>query len=165
MWIDAKDTIDQWLEAQVTNIRDNQIYIHYNGWGARWDEWIEISSHRIAVFRTHTVQNPKANYLSPVPNIMPDPNQRLPQQQYVEHNLSKTIVDICKTVNDTTQLLTNFKNIRENKNIELSKEEEKIQETSKVDKPDVIMENAENNGQPHRQIEEEKKEEENIRGS
>ena len=55
MWLDVKDTIDQWLEAQVTNMRANQIFVHYNGWGARWDEWIDKDSPRIAVFRTYTV--------------------------------------------------------------------------------------------------------------
>ena len=55
MWIDVKDTIDQWLEAQVTNINQEKIFIHYNGWGVRWDEWLDKDSNRIAVFRTHTV--------------------------------------------------------------------------------------------------------------
>jgi hypothetical protein len=50
-WIDVKDTIDQWLEAQVIKIRGNQAYVHYNGWGTRWDEWIDFSSPRIANFK------------------------------------------------------------------------------------------------------------------
>ena len=61
MWIDAKDTIEQWLEAQIINLNETQIQIHYNGWGVRWDEWIDKTSNRLAVFRTHTVQNPKSN--------------------------------------------------------------------------------------------------------
>jgi hypothetical protein len=76
MWVDAKDTIDQWLEAQVMDIRDNQVFIHYNGWGVRWDEWIDKNSARLAIFRSYTVQNPKSNYLSPIPNVLPD--QRIP---------------------------------------------------------------------------------------
>ena len=39
-WIDVKDTIDQWLEATILEIKDDQIYVHYNGWAPRWDEWI-----------------------------------------------------------------------------------------------------------------------------
>lgn len=50
-WIDVKDTIDQWLEAQVIRVRNNQAYVHYNGWGTRWDEWIDFSSPRIAQFK------------------------------------------------------------------------------------------------------------------
>ena len=43
-WIDVKDTIDQWLEAQVIDLKDDKVYVHYNGWGTRWDEWIEMKS-------------------------------------------------------------------------------------------------------------------------
>jgi hypothetical protein len=50
-WVDVKDTIDQWLEAQVIRVRGNQAYVHYNGWGTRWDEWIDFSSPRIAHFK------------------------------------------------------------------------------------------------------------------
>jgi hypothetical protein len=50
-WVDVKDTIDQWLEAQVIQVRNNQVYVHYNGWGTRWDEWIDFSSPRIAAFK------------------------------------------------------------------------------------------------------------------
>jgi hypothetical protein len=50
-WIDVKDTIDQWLEAQVIQVRNNQVYVHYNGWGTRWDEWIDFNSPRIAAFK------------------------------------------------------------------------------------------------------------------
>jgi hypothetical protein len=50
-WIDVKDTIDQWLEAQVIQVRGNQVYVHYNGWGTRWDEWIDCDSSRIASFK------------------------------------------------------------------------------------------------------------------
>ena len=72
MWLDVRDTIDQWLEAQITNMREDSIFVHYNGWGARWDEWVEKKTPRIALFRTFTVQNPKSNYLSPYPNILPE---------------------------------------------------------------------------------------------
>jgi hypothetical protein len=50
-WVDVKDTIDQWLEAQVIQVRNNQAFVHYNGWGTRWDEWIDFNSPRIAAFK------------------------------------------------------------------------------------------------------------------
>lgn len=79
-WIDVKDTIDQWLEAQVTKIRPNQVYIHYNGWGSQWDEWIPTDSPRIAPFRTHTLQYPTSRYQCPSPNISPDSdNNEIPE--------------------------------------------------------------------------------------
>lgn len=73
-WVDVKDTINQWLEAQVIQVRGNQAYVHYNGWGNRWDEWIEFSSPRIAPFKTYTVQSPNSIYLSPYPSVVPDAN-------------------------------------------------------------------------------------------
>eukprot|EP01017_Pseudomicrothorax_dubius_P040733 TRINITY_DN641_c0_g1_i2.p1 TRINITY_DN641_c0_g1~~TRINITY_DN641_c0_g1_i2.p1 ORF type:complete len:582 (-),score=104.02 TRINITY_DN641_c0_g1_i2:74-1819(-) len=71
-WVDARDTIDQWLEAQIIGIRGAQAFIHYNGWGRRWDEWIDMNSPRLALFRTHTVQSSSALFLSPTPNTAPD---------------------------------------------------------------------------------------------
>ena len=50
-WVDVKDTIDQWLEAQVIDVQGNKAYVHYNGWGNRWDEWIDMTSNRIKPFR------------------------------------------------------------------------------------------------------------------
>jgi len=28
-------------------MREGKVYVHYNGWGTRWDEWINIDSERI----------------------------------------------------------------------------------------------------------------------
>lgn len=71
-WVDVKDTINQWLEAQVVDISNGKVYVHYNGWGTRWDEWIEVNSPRIEIFRTHTIQAATSTYLSPFPNSPPD---------------------------------------------------------------------------------------------
>lgn len=75
-WVDVRDTVDQWLEAQVLAIQntvDGRIaYIHYNGWPSRWDEWIQVDSHRIQPFRTHTLQAIDSVLVSPCPIIQPD---------------------------------------------------------------------------------------------
>lgn len=73
-WVDVKDTIDQWLEAQVIQVRNGQAYVHYNGWGTRWDEWIDFSSPRIATFRTYTLQSPTSIFSSPYPAVPCDAN-------------------------------------------------------------------------------------------
>jgi hypothetical protein len=73
-WVDVKDTIDQWLEAQVIDVREHQVQIHYNGWGTRWDEWIDTTSNRIRPFRYHTKQTSFSNYNSAFPNNKPDAN-------------------------------------------------------------------------------------------
>ena len=42
-WVDVKDTIDQWLEAEIIDFRDDEVKVHYNGWGSIWDEWIPVN--------------------------------------------------------------------------------------------------------------------------
>jgi hypothetical protein len=49
-------------------VRDDQVLVHYNGWAARWDEWLPMHSHRIAPFRTYTVPNAHSMFLSPNPS-------------------------------------------------------------------------------------------------
>ena len=73
-WVDVKDTVDQWLDAQVIEVsEDNRmVKIHYNHWSTRWDEWIETKSPRIMPFRYHTRQSIITHYHSPFPNKKPD---------------------------------------------------------------------------------------------
>lgn len=58
-WLDVKDTINQWLEATVLDINEaeRKIYIQYNGWPVRWNEWLPFDSPRIALFRTKTANS------------------------------------------------------------------------------------------------------------
>eukprot|EP01035_Chromulina_nebulosa_P017040 gene17040-22549_t len=69
-WVDVKDTVNQWLESTIIDINEDrrQVYIHYNGWPSRWDEWIDMDSTRIAPFRTRTVHLYQPNHISPAPN-------------------------------------------------------------------------------------------------
>lgn len=85
-WVDVKDTIDQWLEAQVIDIKDNRVYIHYNGWGTRWDEWIDMDSDRIMPFRYYTKQTTFSNYNCPFPNVKPDANVNIYNQNTNDAN-------------------------------------------------------------------------------
>ena len=73
-WVDVKDTVDQWLDAQVIEVSDDNkmVKIHYNHWSTRWDEWINTNSPRIMPFRYHTRQSTLTNYHSPFPNKKPD---------------------------------------------------------------------------------------------
>lgn len=96
-----------------------QAFVHYNGWGARWDEWIPSSSARLAPFRTFTVQNPKSIYMSPYPNIQPDPalQQPLPapfQGDEARDTTTKMMEEILSLLNDTAVMLKDFKETREN---------------------------------------------------
>jgi len=101
-WVDVKDTIDQWLEAQVVQVRNNQVYIHYNGWGNRWDEWIDFSSPRIASFKTYSQQSPTSVFLSPYPSIVPDANME-PQHRNID-----TFFYMDKTVGFLNDIIKHF---------------------------------------------------------
>lgn len=68
-WLDVKDTVAQWLEATVMEVdsESRRMFIHYNGWPVRWDEWIDFDSNRIAPFRSITRHNPQHGFNSPAP--------------------------------------------------------------------------------------------------
>lgn len=74
--MDVRDTVDQWLEAQIIDIQSTPqgsiAYFHYNGWPSRWDEWIPVSSSRIQPLHTHTLQSLAAPMHSPFPINPPD---------------------------------------------------------------------------------------------
>ena len=82
-WVDVKDTINQWLEAQVIKVQGTKAYVHYNGWGTRWDEWIEFNSPRMRNFKTYTLQSPITFCTMPYPAIPCDSNME-PQQRPID---------------------------------------------------------------------------------
>lgn len=131
-WIDVKDTIDQWLEAEVINIEDDKVYVHYNGWGSRWDEWIELSSPRIAPFRTHTVQNAYSYYMSPAPQNNLDGTivMEIPRHdrngvlsEFNEH--MKKALDLLEKINEVQSNSQEEDDNEADQNIDIQKKEEK----------------------------------------
>jgi hypothetical protein len=112
-WVDVKDTIDQWLEAQVIDVKENKVYIHYNGWGTRWDEWIDMDSDRIMPFRYHTKQKSFSNYNCPFPNVKPDANVNI---YNTNDNTENQFYDIFSDIsNSFDNCNTLFKKIKENR--------------------------------------------------
>ena len=106
-WVDVRDTIDEWLEAQITKIHGDKVFVHYNGWGNHWDEWIEYGSARIAPFRTYTLQYTSSRYLSPSPNIPVDADDHeIPTRS--EPTFIDLFQQIFKLVDDLKNSLNNF---------------------------------------------------------
>jgi hypothetical protein len=72
-WVDVKDTVQQWLEATVMNVDSDRrmVFVHYNGWPQRWDEWIRWDSPRIAPFRSRTTHSVLTGTSCPTPNVVP----------------------------------------------------------------------------------------------
>eukprot|EP00349_Pseudokeronopsis_sp_Brazil_P002776 CAMPEP_0202963210 /NCGR_PEP_ID=MMETSP1396-20130829/7204_1 /ASSEMBLY_ACC=CAM_ASM_000872 /TAXON_ID= /ORGANISM="Pseudokeronopsis sp., Strain Brazil" /LENGTH=135 /DNA_ID=CAMNT_0049684237 /DNA_START=202 /DNA_END=606 /DNA_ORIENTATION=+ len=124
-------------------VSETQVHIHYNGWGARWDEWLDVSSPRIAPFRTHTVQNPKAIYLSPFPNIAPDSDTFHPVVNREQRKISSSSKDVLEVMQQSHKLLQDFSHLRTDierakvesrrKKREEGEEEDKEQEEEKKD--------------------------------
>ena len=99
-WVDVKDTVDQWLDAQVMDVKpdNSEVFIHYIGWAERWDEWIPMNSPRIMPFRFHTRQSVINDYTSPFPN------------KKIEINNNSLINNIS---NDKNNFLSIFNDIEE----------------------------------------------------
>lgn len=53
-WIDVLDTVQMWLEGTIMSMTSTHVFVHYNGWPTKWDEWIHIDSDRLCLFRTRT---------------------------------------------------------------------------------------------------------------
>ena len=106
-WVDVKDTINQWLEAQVIKVQNDKAYVHYNGWGTRWDEWIDFKSPRMRNFKTYTLQTPLASSVSPYPAI-PCDSYIEPQQRPIDifYYVEKTKNHLERLLDDMNKILS-----------------------------------------------------------
>lgn len=95
-WVDVLDQFMQWSEAQIISFgEDDRALVHFLGHSSNLDEWISLSSPRLALYRTHTIQSPFNKFYSPFPN-KPDSTSTLSLGR-VEDPLSK-INDIKKLI-------------------------------------------------------------------
>jgi len=160
-WVDVKDTIGQWLEAQITKIQPEQVFVHFNGWGARWDEWIDKKSPRIAPFRTYTIQSPLTPFLSPYPNIDTDAeDHEIPPSNTTYEDLLIRYLMCSEQIREmiVAYLQTHVKISMQNKLVELCTQleaQEEIHEESKL-KSATSMTLSELTGKPIGSAKEEK---------
>jgi len=42
-WLDVKDKVNNWLEAQVIDVSGEDVFIHYKGWKDKFDEKLNVS--------------------------------------------------------------------------------------------------------------------------
>lgn len=118
-WIDCLDTSSLWLEATILEVNYDSIYVHYNGWQTRWDEWIEKNSPRIAPFRTKTMHSFLSCHYSPTPvsfitNIEPTGNDSL---ELLIQTLPNTINQILPAINQISEICHNNNNNNNNKEL------------------------------------------------
>jgi hypothetical protein len=109
MWVDVKDTVDQWLEAQIIDVRatasGTSVFVHYNGWPSRWDEWIDAQSSRIQPLRAKTFQSISAPMHSPYPVVTPDPPEAIPPPQ---QDLNETATQTSRFIGQTKAMMERY---------------------------------------------------------
>ena len=82
-WIDIKDRYDNWIEGQVTGINNNRVKVNYMGMPPNMNEWLEMKSERLAIFRTYTTQKNLKNFYS----LYPNKSQYNRDQIHVQENI------------------------------------------------------------------------------
>merc|ERR1712154_273100 len=60
---DCLDSTDKWYEAEIVDKNENGqlVFIHYKGWDAKYNEWINVDSYRIAPLHIMTKANAEKN--------------------------------------------------------------------------------------------------------
>ena len=87
--IDCKDTMGDWYESVVLDVKDDQVLIHYEGWPNVWDEWIDKSSSRLAPYRTHSLRVGAAHARF----LYSQQQQQLQQQNLMRQNHHQNFVN------------------------------------------------------------------------
>ena len=83
-WVDIRDRYDNWIEGQITGISNNRIKVQYMGMPPNMNEWLEMKSERVALFRTYTSQKNLKNFYSLYPNKSSQYNR---DQIHVQENI------------------------------------------------------------------------------
>lgn len=55
LWVDAIDSINAWLSSSIEEVDGTSIKVHFEGWPSKWDEWMRITSYKVAPFRKHSI--------------------------------------------------------------------------------------------------------------
>jgi hypothetical protein len=63
--VDVLDTSNDWRQARVDRVYGSQAYIHYLQFGAEWDEFLDMSSLRVAAAGTIIAARQEDNYTPP----------------------------------------------------------------------------------------------------
>lgn len=67
-WLDAKDMLGRWREAEVIAVTQDQVKVHFNSSESQTGEWVNKVSPRLSFFKNHSVQPSSTYFMSPVPS-------------------------------------------------------------------------------------------------
>ena len=62
-FVDAKDTVGKWCIGKVVEAAADRIFIQYNGWREKWNEWFDRKSDRLRPLFSHTNNQLQAPFL------------------------------------------------------------------------------------------------------
>lgn len=120
-WIDVKDTVDQWLEAEVINLRHREvdgedkleIKVKYIGWEDYWNEWLPSNSARIMPFRYYTLDNFKRYQCPSIRDINSsvDKNNEFFNQLISSNIDSLNVNNVRNNINSINSRVINTNNI------------------------------------------------------
>eukprot|EP00924_Labyrinthula_sp_SR-Ha-C_P009656 augustus_masked-scaffold_22-processed-gene-2.47-mRNA-1 protein AED:0.44 eAED:0.44 QI:0/-1/0/1/-1/1/1/0/583 len=112
-WVDCRDTVNQWLDATVTDVLEGgrKVKVHYNGWGQRWDEVIDANSPRIARFRTKTKNSSNCQNFSPTIKHWVQNTPKLRAVRKSRHQLSALLPEL---ENRMSSLINDIRKLRSN---------------------------------------------------
>jgi len=52
--LDAQDSQNKWYMANIRDVKEDKVFVHFINWSSKWDEWIDRSSDRLAPVNTYT---------------------------------------------------------------------------------------------------------------
>jgi hypothetical protein len=56
-WVDALDTANKWLCAQVVAVTQSKLRVHFDGWSEKWNTWFDKASIKVQPFGRNTTKS------------------------------------------------------------------------------------------------------------
>lgn len=102
--IDCEDTVPRWCVARILEREGSKIYVHYEGWSDKWNEWVDIDSGRVAKLRTHTLHETGSRAS---PSTFHFSRQHVIQFKQCEHELGSYIASENPPLEHGLSIMTN----------------------------------------------------------
>jgi hypothetical protein len=83
--VDCQDRFNKWFESTIVEVKEDSIFVHYNGWPDKWNEWIPINSPRLAPVHTHSIPgNNRGVPAAGAAPVQPNPPQAEPAENIIQ---------------------------------------------------------------------------------
>lgn len=93
--LDVRDSVGKWCVCVIVEKQSTQIFVHYTGWGHKWDEWLSNDSERIAPLHSFSHADSPSNIKERENNK--SPRLHIPREDaYITSNFAKSIRSMSK---------------------------------------------------------------------